>query len=205
MRLCGGRFGPASTPHDAGGAAHADSLVVDLGVAFSVPFSCGASHSHPGAPNASPFASQACGTVERFTAAYVFSLGIARGLNCAHWLLQLTSREASRALNVRDRFSLLWQQPGSTVASAAGSCRANPVSPRIALRIPCSQSYLLRSLSSLSLSRGPWGAALWPLMVVLSEIVQARQGVLLCARPPPPPPLSGSARSTLPSSFWLVD
>ena len=113
MRLCGGRFGPASTPHDAGGAAHADSLVVDLGVAFSVPFSCGASHSHPGAPNASPFASQACGTVERFTAAYVFSLGIARGLNCAHWLLQLTSREASRALNVRDRFSLLWQHRGA--------------------------------------------------------------------------------------------
>jgi hypothetical protein len=103
--------------------------------------------------------------VERFTAHYVFCLGLSRFFSCAHWILQVGHPGgAGRGEDAAAR--LRTARAGGAAASASAQplpalapTRGHPPSPPQLLD---GNKYLLTAL----------GSGLWPVMVLLSEVVQ---------------------------------
>jgi ER lumen protein retaining receptor len=110
--------------------------------------------------------------VEKFTAHYVFALGLSRFVSCAHWVLQVGWDMWLRETDVRCIMSdalpplLAVVHPALQAADTAhaGSLGV-PTPAQVVCCLPQiidGDSFLLQAI----------GSGLWPAMVLLSEIVQ---------------------------------
>jgi hypothetical protein len=121
--------------------------------------------------------------VERFTAHYVFCLGLSRFFSCAHWILQVGTRCAKQAWG-RLLGSGATQQPPTAPGLVYGGprcgqwpwhalvhecCTSRHCSRRPLLNPPPPTPQLLDGNKYLLTALG---SGLWPVMVLLSEVVQ---------------------------------
>ena len=111
--------------------------------------------------------------VEKFTAHYVFALGLSRFVSCAHWVLQVgdfflcelveTSAKGRCTATAPAGMSALWV-PSCTcsLSCTLGAVKSPAHVVCASLQIIDGDSFLLQAI----------GSGLWPAMVLLSEIVQ---------------------------------
>lgn len=94
--------------------------------------------------------------VEKFTAHYVFALGLSRFVSCAHWILQASYESGVRYSPSTP--SIVRIAPTRLTPSPHSITRARPAIPQIF----DGDKYLWMAL----------GSGVWPVMVLLSEIIQ---------------------------------